>query len=159
NQSTPESAIMGRRTAEPKPSLGSSRAPGNRDPRSAPPLVWSFRILARALGLGGMVLVVAAIGLGRSAPSTLPPYHSAAVRFQSVNLRCTPEREAQPCFLDRQTGQVLRLEMPAGEILDYAACSPWCDERGQFQAVGRWMTRAGKQYSYLPQDFGLVRLS
>jgi hypothetical protein len=115
-------------------------------------------VLVRALGLAALALVVVAIALGRSAPRT-PLHLGEAVRFQALNMRCTPEQEAQPCFLDRQTGQVLRLEMPAGEILDYAACSPWRDEHGQFQAVGRWINRLDKRYFYLPQDFGLARFS
>jgi hypothetical protein len=116
-------------------------------------------MLLRTLGLAAIVLVAVAVALGRSAPPTLPVRHAAAVRFQAINMRCTPEQEAQPCFLDRQTGQVLRLQMPPGEILDYAACSPWRDERGQFQAVGRWLNRSSKQYSFLPQNFGLARVS
>jgi hypothetical protein len=116
-------------------------------------------MLVRALGLAAIAVVVVAIGLGGAAEQTLPVHHSAAVRFQSVNMRCSTDQEVQPCFLDRQTGQILQLEMPAGEVLDYAACSPWRDERGQFQAVGRWMNRTGKQFAFLPRDFGLARFS
>src|SRR5262249_12077497 len=88
-----------------------------------------------------------------------PLRRSAAVRFQALNMRCTPAEEAQPCFLDRETGKVLRLEMPAGEIVGYAVCSPWSDERGPFQAVGRGGNRPGKASASVPSDFGLARLS
>jgi hypothetical protein len=116
-------------------------------------------MLFRVLGLGTLAMVGVAIGLGRSAPRTPAVHQAAAARFQALNMRCTPEQEAHPCFLDRQTGQVFRLDMPEGEILDYAACSPWRDEHGQFQVVGRWMNRSDRPGPHLPQEFGLARCS
>jgi hypothetical protein len=120
---------------------------------------WCFGMLIRALAVSALGIVAIAIALGRSTGYTPPVNHAAAVRFHGVNMRCTPDGEGQPCFIDRQSGEILRLEVPAGEVLDYVSCSPWRDERGQFQAVGRWMNRAGKQYAFLPQDFGLARVS
>jgi hypothetical protein len=62
-----------------------------------------------------------------------------------------------PRFLDRETGQFVRFNFPDGDTLDYAACSPWCDDRGQYQVVGRWMNRSGEGNTGLPREFGLAR--
>jgi hypothetical protein len=122
---------------------------------------WTFRTLVRTSLWAAIGLVAVAIGLGHSSTTstTAPVNHPADARFHGVNLRCASEGDLQPCFLDRQTGQLLRVETPPGETLDYAVCSPWRDERGQYQAVCRWMTRLGNRSDSLPHGFGLARLS
>jgi hypothetical protein len=159
NEPAPETAIMERRSMGPNFS-GAIRPAGGDSATGRAPTLWrSIPLVVRALGLAATALVVVAIGLGGAAQPAPTVHHSAAVRFQNVNMRCNTEQQAQPCFVDRQTGQILQLEMPAGEVLDYAVCSPWRDERGQFQAVGRWMNRTGKQFGFLPREFGLARFS
>jgi hypothetical protein len=120
---------------------------------------WPLSSILRTLTWLAVGLGVLAVGLGRSVPRTHPTYREAAVRYHGVNMHCCTEQEPHPCFLDRETGQILHLEFSPEDSLDYAVCSPWCDERGQFQAVGRWMKRAGRASDYLPQDFGVARFT
>ena len=120
---------------------------------------WSLSSLLRTLVWVAIGLSVIAIGLGRYAPRRLPEHHAAAVRYHGVNMHCSPDRDPQPCFLDRETGQILHLEFPPRDTLDYAVCSPWRDEHGQFQAVCRWMGRGGKGFDYLPLEFGVARFT
>ena len=120
---------------------------------------WSLSSILRTLTWLAVGLSVLAIGLGRYAPRTLPTYQAAAVRYHGVNMHCSAEQEPQPGFLDRETGQILQLAFSPEDSLDYAICSPWRDEHGQFQAVARWMKRAGKEPDYLPQDFGVARFT
>jgi hypothetical protein len=110
------------------------------------PLVWA------ALALG-----VIAVGLGRSVPRTPTSRRSVAPRYQGFNGHHFMTEDYLPRFLDRETGQLVRGAFPEGDTLDYAACSPWCDDRGQYQVVGRWMNRSGEGNTGLPREFGLAR--
>src|SRR5262249_18164861 len=91
-----------------------------------PTLVWV------AIAITGL-----AIGLGRQVPGPSPaPAHEAAVpRYQGINGRVFMHRPYQPHLIDRATGRMVRLDASPQDILDYSACSPWRDERGQFQVV------------------------
>jgi hypothetical protein len=64
-------------------------------------------------------------------------------------------------FLDPNTGAISRFHTPEGERLDYASCSPWETEDGEYQLVGRW-TWQGKCNGAIPTEdrvFGLERFS
>jgi hypothetical protein len=99
---------------------------------------------------------VVAVGLGRSAPRT-PPSRSAAVpRYHGYNGRFFSSTEAHPRFLDRDTGQFIHVDLPAKDSLEYASCSPWRDERGQYHVVSRWMNRAGEGSDLVLLEFGLA---
>jgi hypothetical protein len=115
-----------------------------------PTLVWL------AVAISGL-----AIGLGRRAPSleTPPTRHAAVPRYQGVNGRVFSDREYQPNLIDRATGAIVRVDVPAEDVLDYPACSPWQDEAGRFQIVCRWMQRSGRAEAHLPQEFGLARFT
>jgi hypothetical protein len=105
-----------------------------------------------AIAIGGI-----AVGLGRQAPRPLPIQQSATPRYQGVNGRVFARQQFQPRFIDRQTGRMFQVEFPVEDVLDYAACSPWRDEHGQFQVVSRWMKRT--KDGLLPQEFGLARFT
>jgi hypothetical protein len=121
---------------------------------------WSLSSILRTVMWLAVGLSVLAVALGRSAaPKTQATYREASVRYHGVNMHCCTEEEPHPCFIDRQTGQILHLQFSPEDSLDYAVCSPWCDERGQFHAVSRWMNRSGKVSDYLPQDFGVARFT
>lgn len=110
------------------------------------PLVWSV-----------IAISAIAVGLGRAAPRTIPYQHQAVPRYHGINGRYFSIDENFPRFLDRETGRFLRVECPAGDMLDNVVCSPWCDERGQYQVVGRWLSSSGEGNSLLPQQFGVAR--
>jgi hypothetical protein len=120
---------------------------------------WSLSSLLRTLAWMAAGLSVLAIGLGRSAPRARPSYQAFAVRYHGVNMHCGVDQELQPCFLDRETGQIVRVGFPPQDAMDYAICSPWRDQRGEFQAVARWMRRGGSESDYLPQGFGVARFT
>jgi hypothetical protein len=62
-------------------------------------------------------------------------------------------------YLDLETGRVERFDLPEGDLLDEASWSPWRDERGRSQVVGRWAKRTGTGVNLLGRDFGLARYS
>jgi hypothetical protein len=60
-------------------------------------------------------------------------------------------------WLAKDEGRTSRLPIPSGSIFDYASCSPWRDERGRSQVVGRWSSDPSAIHG--ENDFGLARLS
>jgi hypothetical protein len=115
--------------------------------------------LLRPFLWSSIAVVVTAVGLGRIAPRPFPSRHQAVPRYHGVNGRYFAENESMPRFLDRQTGEILRVDFPKAETLEYASCSPWRDDRGQYQLVCRWMERSGEGSDNLPREFGIARFS
>jgi hypothetical protein len=111
-----------------------------------PTLLWV------AIGITGL-----AIGLGRQVPRPLPTYEAAVPRYQGINGRVFMHQPHQPRMIDRATGRMVPVDPSSSDILDYSVCSPWRDERGQFQVVSRWVKRAGREIQDLPEEFGLAR--
>ena len=72
-------------------------------------------------------------------------------------------RVSDPRFIDIRTGMVDRLVLPEGDRLDNVACSPWRDEEGNYQIVGRWShcERAGASsiLSTFMREYGSSRPS
>jgi hypothetical protein len=111
-----------------------------------PTLLWV------ALGITGL-----AIGLGRQVPRPLPTHERAVPRYQGINGRVFMHQPHQPRMIDRATGRMVLVDRSSHDILDYSVCSPWRDERGQFQVVSRWVKREGPDRDDLPQEFGVAR--
>ncbi|MGE3818100.1 MAG: hypothetical protein AB7I30_01575 [Isosphaeraceae bacterium] len=60
-------------------------------------------------------------------------------------------------FLDPETGRVSPLNLPTTDRIDYGACSPWSDEEGEYQLVGRWERREARNGGIVSLAFGLAR--
>lgn len=60
-------------------------------------------------------------------------------------------------FLDAETGRIVPMNLPTVDRIDYGSCSPWTDEEGEYQLVGRWecRDRGGPRSSSLA--FGIAR--
>src|SRR5206468_569384 len=56
-----------------------------------------------------------------------------------------------------ETGEIRRFRSPTGDRFDYASCSPWQDEEGQYQVVGRWSELSADGPSADVDEFGLAR--
>ena len=112
--------------------------------------------LVRLLAASALVVVLAAIALGRMADARRSGRRQAPVRYVDFNDPGADNPGAAADVLDLETGRPVRLALPAGERLDLVAQSPWRDARGGSQLVGRWrrLDPGG-----LPSEFGLARLS
>ena len=112
--------------------------------------------VVRGLAIGMALLCAAAIALGRMCSP------SPAVRivepFRFVSLSGT-ERGAddRPMLLDLEEGRTSRVELPSGTRLDQPACSPWREEDGGRQVVGRWTSRPGLGSNGSASEIGLGR--
>jgi hypothetical protein len=89
-------------------------------------------------------LTALALALGRGVPEATGVRYPATVRYQAINWYLFRQNDAAPRFLDAETGRLARVAFPGSGGLEYAACSPWFDERGESQVAGLWNDTAGK---------------
>ena len=62
-----------------------------------------------------------------------------------------------PRWLDAETGTVTTFPIEEGDVLEAASCSPWVDEKGRHQVIGRWSSRTKDGPMSMSTDFGLAR--
>jgi hypothetical protein len=118
---------------------------------------FSWSSLAR-LVLGGVFLSSAtAIGLARLAPASVGWRMTSQASHVNVNTFVFSPCKRGSIWLDRDRGSTLEVPSPQGDLIEYASCSPWCDERGRRQLVGRWSWSFGAGDP--EASLGLVRLS
>jgi hypothetical protein len=109
---------------------------------------WSIRLAVASC--------VVAIAVGRMCAPAPTMRSLEAARFVSMP---TVRGDALLRLLDTQTGVLASLELPSGDILEHAACSPWHDETGKSQVVGLWRTRSGEGNQRVTTEFGLARFN
>ena len=88
----------------------------------------------------GTILVssAAAIGLARLAPQTEGWRMLSPSRYANVNTFYFDQGHRGSSWLDREGGPMREVPFRDEELLEYASCSPWRDEQGRSQVVGRW---------------------
>ncbi|HWE37202.1 MAG TPA: hypothetical protein VG406_11605 [Isosphaeraceae bacterium] len=117
----------------------------------------SLNSLLRLIAFTGLGACAAAVGLGRLAPRE-PSFRrlEPAPFLDLEGARPRPMPASGPLF-DLGTGRAVEMPMPAGERLELRAVSPWRDERGSLQVVGRWTAVAGTATDSTLRDAGLAR--
>jgi hypothetical protein len=118
---------------------------------------FSLLSLIRVLALLVLGLSAAAIGLSRLAPPPKPWRMPCTVANVNVNTFLLNRGPRDSLWLARDEGRTTTLPVPSGDILEYASCSPWRDERGRSQVVGRWSCDPLEMHG--ENEFGLARLS
>jgi hypothetical protein len=119
----------------------------------------SLNGLVRLVGLLALVSCAVAVGLARLEPAAAHFRLAAPPHYGVINgfVLSTPPGETR--FLDAETGRFCRITVPEGDRLDYGTCSPWQDEEGESQVVGRWSRRTPGGAESLAEEFGLARYS
>jgi hypothetical protein len=116
-----------------------------------------FRVVLLVLGAA----TVTAIGISRLAPPPLRDQASTRWRERAQHLEVGSTRDASDgssCeFLDSETGQMQRMNLPPGNSLFFATSSPWRDTSGQFEVAGLSVEWEHDRLEALPQRFGLAR--
>jgi hypothetical protein len=115
--------------------------------------------LLRPLLWSSILIVIVAVGLGRRAPRPLPERRPADPRYHGVIGRFSRENDTVSRYFDRQTGQLMRIDIPGGDTFECGSCSPWRDDRGQYQMACRWLSRTDRGNRGLPQEFGIARIA
>jgi hypothetical protein len=106
------------------------------------------------VGLSGL-----AIGLGRMFPRSPEGRLLDGRSKVYVNSYACALYTRSIAFLEPESATMREMELPESDSLDQASFSPWHDERGEVQVVGRWTKRSGTGFSALGQSFGIARMS
>ncbi len=101
--------------------------------------------------------VAAAVAVGRYYVPEERQFRRAAVAAREVNGYLVGDAAPGCRFLDPETGRYSRMTLPDGDSLLFAQATPWRDDRGRSQVVGRWMGRDGRHGD--ARGFGLARYS
>jgi hypothetical protein len=104
-----------------------------------------------------LALCGVAVGLGRMEPRPALFRTPAEGPPVAINGYQFNQKLARPRFLDPDSGTFSQVPLPEQDRLEYASCSPWRDERGQAQVVGRWSKRASEWSPAVGGVFGLAR--
>lgn len=121
------------------------------------PLAGLFRVTVFLALVSGTV----AVALARLEPTAAHFRLAVPPAYGVINGFLIHDWPDRPGLLDAETGVVRRFDPPAGDRFEYGACSPWRDDEGEFQVVGRWMKHGGNGVASdrLFEAFGLARYS
>ena len=118
---------------------------------------FSLSSLAR-LAIGTILISsAAAIGLARLAPPSRGWRMLSPSRYANVNTFYLDPGRRGSSWVDREGGAMLDLPFSDDELLEYASCSPWRDEQGRAQVVGRWSW--GFRGETPDMSYGLARVT
>ena len=113
--------------------------------------------LIRLTVVVGVVASTVAVGIARLQPSPSRFRLAAPPHYGVINGFVLTDVPSVPGLLDPRTGKISPCPLPKGVVLDYATCSPWQDDSGEFQVVGRWMRLEGEGSAEHCIGIGLAR--
>ncbi len=120
---------------------------------------FSFSSLVRLLVVAGLGITILAIGVARLDPPRSPLRIRVASKYFHLNEYLIDFADRNPRWVDSETGSVFAHSLEDGDVLQTASCSPWSDEKGQHQVIGRWSSRTEEGPKSISTDFGLARYS
>jgi len=120
---------------------------------------FSFSSLIRLLVLLAVGTTILAVGLSRLDPPGPGWRTQRPARFSNINEYFLDVADRTPHWLDSDTGQVAAYPLADGDVLEAASCTPWVDEKGRYQVVGRWSSRTKGGPLSMSKDFGIARYS
>jgi hypothetical protein len=116
---------------------------------------FSLTGLVRLVGFLGVLTCAVAVALARFQPTPAHFRLATPPHYGVINGFVLHPAPGDLKFLDAETGRFCPVRLPEGDRLDYGSCSPWEDEDGEYQVVGRWSHREPGT----GREFGLARYS
>jgi hypothetical protein len=120
---------------------------------------FSFSSLIRLLVLLAVGTTMLAVGLSRLDPPRPSWRTISPTKYANINEYFFNVASRIPRWLDAETGQVATYPTEECHVLEAASCSPWGDEKGQRQVIGRWTNRTSPGPMSVSTDFGLARFT
>jgi hypothetical protein len=120
----------------------------------------SLSSLVRMIALLGIGSTFLAVGVARSVPKAPIPVRGveASPRYYGVNgVVFAPHKDAN-FLLDTETGELREFALPKNLAFDYVTCSPWRDERGDYELVGRITEHSGDSTGKLCEGWAMARI-
>ena len=121
--------------------------------------LFSFSSLTRLAVLLAVVACAVAVGVSRLAPAPMISRSLRPITTVNINDYLLRVADRQPRWLDSETGEVKVTPIVADDVLEVASCSPWVDDNGERQMVGRWSNRTANGTQTVNHAFGLARYS
>ena len=122
-------------------------------------MTFSFASMFRLMVILGVGSTILAVGVSRLDPPQ--PMRRSLQPITQVNINDfflqVPDR--QPRWLNSESGEVSVTPIVADDILEVASYSPWSDQTGHRQVVGRWSNRTLEGPKTVTHAFGLARYS
>ncbi len=115
--------------------------PGRSPDRRRIGVLASLVALVRPVALVGVALTILAIAIGRGRSAPGADRRPAPPRHHVINAFDLSRPGLGSKLLDAQAGVLVPL--PLDYAIEHAACSPWVDDRGRAQMVGRCKDRRG----------------
>lgn len=115
--------------------------------------------LLRSVALMMIVLTMSAIGVARFHPKGAGWRILQASTWVNLDNQYMANEVGESIWLDVEDGRVSRLNLPEGETVEFASCSPFRDDKGRAQAVGRWATRTKVGTDTVVGAYGLARFT
>jgi hypothetical protein len=116
----------------------------------------AISMVSRPLLAAALVASASAVGLSRLAPEPGGPRTPAAARHVLVSPLALEPHASGSVWLDADTGRTTETGPLDGQVLRYASLSPWLDDSGRPQVVGRAVRRPGDS---APDLLALVRMT
>ena len=118
---------------------------------------FSFSSLIRLMVMLALGSTMVAVGLARLDPPR-PTWRARNVAPAfNINEYYVDVTDRTPRWLDAETGRIVEGPLADGDVLEAASCSPWVDDRGHRQVIGRWSSRTEDGPMSMSKDFGLAR--
>lgn len=118
---------------------------------------FSFSSLLRLIVLMAVGSTILAVGISRLDPPKPGWRARRPANHVSINEYFLDVTDRTPRWLDVDTGRVTAHGPTDGDVLEVASCSPFVDDRGRRQVVGRWSSRTKDGPMSMTKDFGLAR--
>ena len=122
-------------------------------------MTFSFSSMIRLVVLlvvGSTILAVGVSRLDPHKPARRLPGPATHFDINDFFLHVT---DHQSRWLDSETGKLTVLPFLVDDILEAGSSSPWVDESGRHQVVGRWANRTFEGPNTVSHDIGLARVS
>ena len=118
---------------------------------------FSFSSLIRLtafLAIGATMFAVSLSRVERPTEATRTRQHPSQINVNEYYLGGTGRH---PHWFDADSGRIVPMPVIEGDVLESSSRSPWVDETGQGQVIGRWSTRSDRGPTSTAADFGLAR--
>jgi len=118
---------------------------------------FSFSSLIRLLVLLALGSTMVAVGLSKLDPPRPDWRTRRTTQNFIINEYFIDAIDRTPRWLDAGTGSLTEVPLADGDLLDAASSSPWVEEQGRRQVIGRWSSRIKDGPMSISKDFGLAR--
>ena len=122
-------------------------------------MTFSFGSMLRLAVLLAVGCTILAVGVSRLDPPKVAKRFPRPVVHHNINDFFLRVEDRKPRWIDAETGGMTLSSVVANDVLEAASCSPWVDETGHHQAVGRWSNRTLQGPDTISHEFGLARFS